>query len=359
MSGPQTLLLSFVLACASSIFVFRAQSQTTPSPEVKKLAVMVGRFTVEDELKAGFMGPNSPAMKFSGTDDCRWTAEGLAVICESALYRPGSKYSETSFYYYDPTSKTYRYHGVDSSGGVEDKTGAVSGDVWTWLGDSVFGGRVYHTRYTMKVVSEGFEYTDESGESENSMKVFVSGKETRVAGTEAANSQPAQAGATPLLLEKNEGEARLWRPEPGEADIGGFILKVTPKANSSEHLVLVGGEDMPPGATIPTHKHLEQDEIVLIEKGTIHAHVGDRERDLHAGGMVFIPQHTWVSLKNTGTGSASIVAIFSAPGFEDHLRCESVPTGEKPTTISLAEENECDRIGHVVYRDRGEKDPDK
>jgi hypothetical protein len=74
---------------------------------------------------------------------------------------------------------------------------------------------------------------------------------------------------------------------------------------------------------------------------------------------VFIPQRTWVNLKNTGTEPASITFLFSAPGFEDHLRCESVPAGEKPTTISLAEENECDRLGHVVYRDLGEKDPDK
>ena len=295
--SPQRFL-SFVFACSSSVIVARAQSQTTPSPEVKKLAVMVGKFTVEDELKAGFMGSNSPAMRFSGTDDCRWTANGFAVICETALYRPEKKYSETSFYYYDPAAKKYRYHAVDSSGGTEDKTGTVSGDVWTWLGDSVFGGKAYHTRYTMKVVSaDSYEYTDESGESQDSMKVFVSGKETRVAASEREKSRPAQAGATPLLLEKNEGEARLWRPEPGEGDIGGFILKVTPKANGSEHLVLVGGEDMRPGDAIPTHKHLEQDEIVLIEKGTIHAHVGDQERDLHAGGMVFIPQHTWVSLK--------------------------------------------------------------
>ena len=171
-------------------------------------------------------------------------------------------------------------------------------------------------------------------------------------------SAPAQPGATPLLLEKNEGEMRLWRPEPGEVDLGGFILKVTPKTNGSEHLVLSTGE-MGPGSAIPTHKHLEQDEIVLIEKGTVHVHVGDQERDLHAGGMVFIPQHTWVSLKNTGTEPASIVAIFSAPGFEDHLRCESVPAGEKPTTISRDEENVCDRLGNVVYHDRGEKDPDK
>jgi hypothetical protein len=170
-----------------------AQSQRTPGPEVKKLAVMVGRFTIEDELKAGAMGPNSPAMKFSGTDNCKWTAGGFGVICESTLNRPGRKYSEASFVYYDPTSKTYQYHAVDSSGATENKTGTVNGDVWTWLGESVFGGKVYHTRYIMKFVSKDtYEYTDESGESESAMNVFVSGKETRVATTKPAKSQSTQ-----------------------------------------------------------------------------------------------------------------------------------------------------------------------
>ena len=187
-------MLLFVLASASSIIASSAQSQTMPSPEVSKLAVMVGKFTVEDEMKAGAMGPNSPAMKFSGTEDCRWTEGGFAVICEAALYRPGrKKYSEASFVYYDPISKTYQLHAVDSSGGIEKKTGTVSGDVWTWLGESIFGGKMYHTRYIMKVVSaDSYEYTDESGESDDSLKVFVSGKETRVAPTKPAKSQPAQ-----------------------------------------------------------------------------------------------------------------------------------------------------------------------
>jgi len=165
------------------------------------------------------------------------------------------------------------------------------------------------------------------------------------------------AAAKPLLLEKNDGERRLWRPEPGETDPGGFILKITPQTGS-QHLMLLT-EDMPPGAVIPTHKHLGQDEMVLIEKGTIHARVGDRERDLHGGGLVFIPAFTWVSLKNVGDTTASIVAIFSAPAFEDHLRCESVPPNEKPAPISRAEENACDRLGHVVYKDRSEEDPQK
>jgi hypothetical protein len=45
----------------------------------------------------------------------------------------------------------------------------------------------------MRFVSkDSFEYTDESGDSESSMKVFVSGKETRVAATKPAKPQSAQ-----------------------------------------------------------------------------------------------------------------------------------------------------------------------
>jgi len=78
-----------------------------------------------------------------------------------------------------------------------------------------------------------------------------------------------------------------------------FILKVSPKNNGSEHLVLVT-EELPRGAGIYKQKHLEQDEILLIESGTAHVWLGDQERDLHAGGLVFIPASTWIRLKNTG-----------------------------------------------------------
>jgi quercetin dioxygenase-like cupin family protein len=176
--------------------------------------------------------------------------------------------------------------------------------------------------------------------------------------TQVDSASSSETGPTPLLLEKNEGEQRMWRFEPGEVDLGGFILKVTPKSNGSRHLMLMT-EDIAPGDAIPMHKHLEQDEIVLIEKGTIHAHVGDQERDLHAGGIMFIPAKTWVTFKNIGSEMASTVGIFSAPGFEEHLRCESVAVNEKSTPISRAEEKQCDHMGQVVYRNLEEEDPKK
>src|ERR1700737_4393280 len=171
------------------------------------------------------------------------------------------------------------------------------------------------------------------------MLVAVCAFQTRSAQSSSATT--SETAPKPLLLEKNEGERRTWRePPPGE-----FMLKVSPKNNGSQHLVM-GTEDMAPGDKIPTHKHLGQDEILLIEKGTAHVYLGDQERDLHAGGIVFIPAYTWVSVKNAGTETVSLAFVFSAPGFEDYMRCDSVLPNEKVTPLSLEEQKGCAHEGH-------------
>jgi quercetin dioxygenase-like cupin family protein len=176
------------------------------------------------------------------------------------------------------------------------------------------------------------------------MLVAVCVFQTRSA--QSSSATISQDAPKPLLLERNEGERRIWRePPPGD-----FILKVSPKNNGSQHLVMVT-EDMAPGDEFPTHKHLAQDEILYIEKGTVHAHVGDQERDLHAGATVFIPANTWVSVKNAGTETVSVVGVFSAPGFENYMRCDSVLPNAKVTPLSLDEQRGCAHEGHVIYKD--------
>ena len=161
-----------------------------------------------------------------------------------------------------------------------------------------------------------------------------------------SSATPPQPSPKPLLLEKNEGERRIWRePPPGE-----FVLKVSPKNNGSQHLVM-GTEDMVPGDEFPMHKHLGQDEILYIEKGTVHVHLGDQERDLHAGGTVFIPANTWVSVKNVGTETVGVVFAFSEPGFENYMRCDSVLPNEKAVPLSPEELKACGHQGHVIYKD--------
>ncbi|HEX4486739.1 MAG TPA: cupin domain-containing protein [Terriglobales bacterium] len=156
-------------------------------------------------------------------------------------------------------------------------------------------------------------------------------------------------GAKTLVLEKTEGEARVRRPLGVlPTPTAEFILKVTPRNSGSKHLVL-GTEDIPPGGVIPRHKHLGQDEILLIQTGTAQVTLGDKEYDVHAGGTVFFPAETWVGLKNIGTDSISLVFIFSAPGFEENMRCSSVPAGQPAPPINTDELKACAHQGHVEY----------
>jgi quercetin dioxygenase-like cupin family protein len=149
-------------------------------------------------------------------------------------------------------------------------------------------------------------------------------------------------------LERNEGELRTRRIHIDNSATASsqFMLKVSPKNNGSQHLV-AGTEDVAPGATLPKHRHLVQDEIVLVHSGTAHVWLGEQERDLHAGGLVFIPANTWVSLKNIGTEPISLTFIFSAPGFEVTMRCNSVPAGETPTQITPEQQRDCAHLGHA------------
>jgi quercetin dioxygenase-like cupin family protein len=156
-------------------------------------------------------------------------------------------------------------------------------------------------------------------------------------------------GAKTVVLEKNEGEIRVRRPLGSlPTPSAEFILKVTPQNSGSKHLVL-GTEEIPPGGVIPRHKHLDQDEILLIQTGTAHVTLDDKEYDVHAGGTIFFPAQTWVGLKNIGTDNISLIFIFSAPGFEKNMRCGSVPTGQSATPINTDELKTCAHEGHVEF----------
>jgi len=162
--------------------------------------------------------------------------------------------------------------------------------------------------------------------------------------------------ATPLILEKTEGEHRVRRPKetaiprPGETRIPVFTIKVDRRNGGSQKMWLAT-EEIPAGGLIPKHKHLGEDEMLLIQTGTAHVWLGTQERDVHSGAIVFIPSDTWVSLKNTGKESISLVFVFSDPGFDDYLRCSSVPAGDPSSMMVLPREElkDCQHKGHVVF----------
>src|SRR6187401_1693356 len=173
---------------------------------------------------------------------------------------------------------------------------------------------------------------------------------------QSAGAHSPDVTARPLMLDSDEGELRTRRIHTDSSSPASsqFILKVSPKNNGSQRLV-AGTELLAPGATLPKHRHLVQDEILLIQGGTAHVWLGDQERDLHAGGLVFIPANTWISGKNVGATPIVLTFVFSAPGFEETMRCNSVPAGQTPTPITPAQQEECAHLGHSERAGRLDK----
>ena len=167
-----------------------------------------------------------------------------------------------------------------------------------------------------------------------------------------AHPQPTSDNkTTPLILEKSEGEHRVRKPREIPMPTGPFTIKVDRKNGGSQKMWL-GTEEIPPGGIIPKHKHLGQDEILLIQTGSAHVWLGRQERDVHGGAIVFIPSDTWVSLKNTGNENINLAFVFSDPGFDEFMRCTSVPLGDPSSEkVSRDELKDCQHKGHVVYED--------
>src|SRR4051794_15679122 len=85
---------------------------------------------------------------------------------------------------------------------------------------------------------------------------------------QSSGTQSSEINAKPLLLEKSDGELRTRRIHTNASVPASsqFMLKVSPKNNGSQHLV-AGTETLAQGATLPKHRHLTQDEILLIHSG--------------------------------------------------------------------------------------------
>ena len=147
---------------------------------------------------------------------------------------------------------------------------------------------------------------------------------------ESSEAAPGPAGTGGLILQPSEGERRVRRPRPGAPATQlttPFILKVDRRNGGSSELVM-GYEEIAPGAAISPHRHLHADEIVYVHRGSGLAGLGGRESAVGTGGTIYIPRDTRITLRNTGSEPLGIVFVFSRPGFEELMRETSVPEGQ-------------------------------
>lgn len=149
----------------------------------------------------------------------------------------------------------------------------------------------------------------------------------------SSGSQNGLMPPRPTVIPADGGEKRFLRG--GTAPL---LIKVDPVNTGSRRMVL-GSSDLPPGDAIGVHRHLQEDEIIVITRGTARVQLGTQFMTASAGATVYIPQGTCIGVTNIGSETLSNFFVFSSPGFERALRAVSSAPGEppKPLTAQLRE----------------------
>jgi quercetin dioxygenase-like cupin family protein len=154
-------------------------------------------------------------------------------------------------------------------------------------------------------------------------------------------SQTGAGAPRPAVIAAGQGELRFLR-----GGVAPLLIKVDPTTTGSQRMVL-GSSDLPPGDAIGVHRHLQEDEIILIIRGTARVQLGPEFYSAGPGATVFIPQGTCIGLANTGRDTLTNVFIFSSPGFEQVLRAISSVRGEAPKSLSATERAAAFHAGHA------------
>ncbi|HTU41253.1 MAG TPA: DUF1579 family protein [Candidatus Aquilonibacter sp.] len=149
-----------------------------PAPELKKIDVFAGSWTLNGTLKPSAMGPGGTMIE---TEKCEWMQGGFYLVCNTDYKGTMGSGVGTSYMGYTPQEKAYTYREFNSYGEFDDSRGTVDGDTWTWkTGDYTEGGKTMTGKFIVKMTSAtsyNFEY-DMSQDGTN-WSMVMEGKATK------------------------------------------------------------------------------------------------------------------------------------------------------------------------------------
>jgi len=154
MRVPRSLVVPIIaLVVFSSTVGFAQDTPAAPQPsaEHKVLEEWVGSWAGSGEMKPGPFGPGGT---MTWTEDCSWFGEGkFHVVCKSEGSGPMGPSIGLGILGYHPDKKVYTHYGVDSTGWAGLSEGTRSGDSWKFTNKDTMGGKTYHGRFEITMVS--------------------------------------------------------------------------------------------------------------------------------------------------------------------------------------------------------------
>ena len=168
------ILAAWIIAAAAAM----AQMQPPkPAPELKKLDIFVGSWTLDGTMKPGMMGPGG---SMTENEKCEWMEGSFYLVCHSDYKSSMGNGVGLSVMGYSADDKAYTYREFNSFGEFDDSRGSLDGDTWTWTNEEKMGGMTMKGRFTMKITSaSSYNFTFDMSPDGTKWSTVMDGKASK------------------------------------------------------------------------------------------------------------------------------------------------------------------------------------
>jgi hypothetical protein len=150
------------------------------SPEIKKMADIVGEWSLTGTFRTG---PTTPPGPVGMTMTCNWFISGQHVFCRWSGTLAGAQVEEVYPYVYDAKLKRYTTSSIVSNGTTEFGTVTIQPGTWIHLFEREGGGPPAKERFTFAdMTSEGGTWRAETSVEGGPWSVVGEGKYVKARG---------------------------------------------------------------------------------------------------------------------------------------------------------------------------------
>ena len=144
----------------------------------------------------------------------------------------------------------------------------------------------------------------------------------------------------------NEDEGEVIRMRDGSA-----IVRIKIAKTQGAHSISFLSESFRPGDRLPLHKHLNEDELIFLHKGTGLFTLGAKQYPIKAGAVALVPKGVWHGLENTGSENIEMRFGYSPAGFEGFFREVGTPVGQPFKQRTIEERIAIAQKWGMIYKD--------
>ena len=146
-----------------------------------------------------------------------------------------------------------------------------------------------------------------------------------------------------LLVNEDEGEIVRMRD-------GTSIVRIKIAKSQGSDSICFLSESFRPGDFLPVHKHMNEDELIFIHKGSGVFTLNETEYPVNEGAVIIVPRGKWHGLKNTGNINIEMRMAFTPSGFENYFREVGQPVGQPFIQKTMEERRAIAKKWGMIYK---------